>query len=360
MFYGQIMIQQYLQEPAISFCAIGDAKTDKAPIQITEFGQGKEIDEQISKVFLEGGGGNNAVESYELAAYFYNSNCELSNCELPFFFVTGDEGFYDHPDSNMIAKVFDRHPKTSLKGTDEFRKLCKKFNVFHIKKAYKNQSKDDIIEKQWMNAVGEEHVLFIKNPKAVVDIMLGAIALTSGSRTLKEYLSDLRSRDQTEERITEVFMALDKYNKKLLAKKAHIVKYQVIEVPNEEDFLVGGMKQLSIEDSLQIKETLEKIYLMSLSAEKLEHYEQLKAIQNKMKDKVPETFLCPITGEIMFDPVIASDGNCYDRKAIEMLFQKKVTLSPVNKDVFTNTNLLPNLIMKTLISEFIENSKSTN
>jgi hypothetical protein len=31
--------------------------------------------------------------------------------------------------------------------------------------------------------------------------MLGAIALTSGSRTLKEYLKDLEERDQTRERV---------------------------------------------------------------------------------------------------------------------------------------------------------------
>jgi hypothetical protein len=33
--------------------------------------------------------------------------------------------------------------------------------------------------------------------------MLGAIALTSGSRTLKEYLKDLEERQQTRERVRE-------------------------------------------------------------------------------------------------------------------------------------------------------------
>ncbi len=40
---------------------------------MTEFGQGKEIDQLISKVWLEGGGGGNQIESYELAAYFYEN-----------------------------------------------------------------------------------------------------------------------------------------------------------------------------------------------------------------------------------------------------------------------------------------------
>jgi hypothetical protein len=41
MFYGQIMIKNYLPDPAISFCAIGDATCDTAPLQVTDFGQGK-------------------------------------------------------------------------------------------------------------------------------------------------------------------------------------------------------------------------------------------------------------------------------------------------------------------------------
>jgi hypothetical protein len=59
MFYGQIKMREYVKDPAISFCAIGDVTSDKAPLQVTPFGQGKEIDEMIKKLYLEGGGGGN-------------------------------------------------------------------------------------------------------------------------------------------------------------------------------------------------------------------------------------------------------------------------------------------------------------
>jgi len=39
-------------------------------------------------------GGGNHRESYELACYFYLKNCKLVNCEMPYFFITGDEGFW--------------------------------------------------------------------------------------------------------------------------------------------------------------------------------------------------------------------------------------------------------------------------
>ena len=70
MFYGQVIQQKYLEDPSVSFCAIGDSDWSIAPLQVTPFSQGLEIDDQIKKIFLEGGGGGNGKESYELLAYF--------------------------------------------------------------------------------------------------------------------------------------------------------------------------------------------------------------------------------------------------------------------------------------------------
>ena len=44
------------------------------------------------------------------------------------------------------------------------------------------------------------HVLSLHDPKACVDLMLGAVAIVSGVRTLDEYVDDLVERGQTEER----------------------------------------------------------------------------------------------------------------------------------------------------------------
>ena len=41
MFYGQIIMNKYLKDPSLSFCGIGDATADRAPLQVTNFGRGK-------------------------------------------------------------------------------------------------------------------------------------------------------------------------------------------------------------------------------------------------------------------------------------------------------------------------------
>jgi len=91
--------------------AIGDASCDSAPLQVTKFGEGNEIDEILSKMFLEGGGGGNGHESYELAAFFYNAVVNLKNPGFPFFFVTGDEKYFETLTGKTIKTQLDSNPR---------------------------------------------------------------------------------------------------------------------------------------------------------------------------------------------------------------------------------------------------------
>ena len=67
---GLLLRRAYLPDPAICIGAIGDAKCDTAPLQIGQFESGIEIEDDLSRLFLEGGGGGQQTESYELALYF--------------------------------------------------------------------------------------------------------------------------------------------------------------------------------------------------------------------------------------------------------------------------------------------------
>lgn len=55
----------------------------------------------------------------------------------------------------------------------------------------------------------------METAKACVDVILGAIALTSGARTLEGYLKDMENRGQEPERIEEVKNALEEYAAKV-------------------------------------------------------------------------------------------------------------------------------------------------
>eukprot|EP00696_Hemimastix_kukwesjijk_P005920 gnl/Hemi2/17532_TR5794_c0_g1_i1.p1 gnl/Hemi2/17532_TR5794_c0_g1~~gnl/Hemi2/17532_TR5794_c0_g1_i1.p1 ORF type:complete len:307 (+),score=96.20 gnl/Hemi2/17532_TR5794_c0_g1_i1:91-1011(+) len=217
MFYGQIMLQGYLTDPAISFCAVGDASRGcgEAPLQITEFASGTALDAELGRLWLRGGmdGGGNLHESYELAAYFYAKKCTFSNVaprSKPFLFLTGDEAYYDMVKAEQVQRILGDTIPADASTAQIFEELRARFHVFHIHKAYADANWDAQAVAGWERVVGAERVLKLTDPKAVVDVMLGAIAVVSGARSLDRYFGDMRGRGQTDARVNEVQHALER------------------------------------------------------------------------------------------------------------------------------------------------------
>ena len=66
-----------------------------------------------------------------------------------------------------------------------------------------------------------------------------------------------------------------------------------------------------------------------------------------------DNFICPITTDLMVDPVICVDGQTYDRPAIERWFETHDT-SPLTGASLSSKNLIPNISLKQIISEYKE------
>jgi TPR repeat protein len=66
----------------------------------------------------------------------------------------------------------------------------------------------------------------------------------------------------------------------------------------------------------------------------------------------PSTFLCPISHEIMSEPVVAVDGHSYEKSAIEQWFATGKRSSPMTNKAMASTALTPNRLLKSQISEW--------
>lgn len=74
--------------------------------------------------------------------------------------------------------------------------------------------------------------------------------------------------------------------------------------------------------------------------------------------QIPEQFICPITLDIMKEPVICEDGNTYEKKAIMAL---KKPISPLTGQYINLKNLISNRVLKELIEQYlINNEKKTD
>jgi hypothetical protein len=72
---------------------------------------------------------------------------------------------------------------------------------------YKNYA-DDVVLGQWATVIPKEHILRVGDPKSIIDVLLGALAIADGKVDLDTYLKDMRDLGSREARVTEVEASL--------------------------------------------------------------------------------------------------------------------------------------------------------
>lgn len=211
---GQIAECGYLEDPQMSLAAVGDIVSDQGPIQVAEFSLIRKLDDWLERIWLEGNGGGQAKESYEYTAFFYARCCDLGDAQTPFFLFTGDEGFRETLYKNDLQRHFGGTHE-NVEAEQVFEELKKKFkgNVFLIRRKY-GGAENERIQVQWEKALGKDYVIPLISDQAIADVTLGVFAIAGGTRTLEEYLDDLKTKravPQTDERVAEVRKSLERF-----------------------------------------------------------------------------------------------------------------------------------------------------
>jgi len=106
---GLILRKGYLKDPQICFGAVGDTYSDQYPLQIGQFESGIEMDDNLTKVVLEGNGGGQNRESYQNALYYFahRTSCDAweKRGQKGYIFMTGDE----HPYLTSTRLELEKH-----------------------------------------------------------------------------------------------------------------------------------------------------------------------------------------------------------------------------------------------------------
>ena len=67
---------------------------------------------------------------------------------------------------------------------------------------------------------------------------------------------------------------------------------------------------------------------------------------------IPEAYICPLSQQIMRDPVFTSDGHTYEREKIQEYFDDGNLTRPGTNELLTDDRLISNLALRKLIEEF--------
>ncbi|HEY6594393.1 MAG TPA: hypothetical protein VI011_09830 [Asanoa sp.] len=110
---GLLLRKGYATDPQIMFGAIGDATCDRVPLQVGQFESDNRMDEDLGRIVLEGGGGGQQTESYELALYFMarhtSIDCFEKRGRRGYLFVIGDEMAYGKVKAREVGWLIGDH-----------------------------------------------------------------------------------------------------------------------------------------------------------------------------------------------------------------------------------------------------------
>ncbi|MGI5218185.1 hypothetical protein [Nocardia sp. CA-290969] len=193
--HGLLKNKGYADDPQILFGGIGDADVDRAPLQVGQFESDNRMDEQLRTILLEGGGGGQKSESYELAAYFMAQHVITDAWEKRrkkgYLFIIGDELNKSRLAARHIRAVIGDHVRTDIAVDSIYRELGQRWNVYYILPNQSSYYRDPQIAEHWSGLLGQ-NFLRLDDPAAVCELIALTIGLAEDRVDIPAGLADLR------------------------------------------------------------------------------------------------------------------------------------------------------------------------
>ncbi len=208
---GLLLRKGYVSDPQILFGAIGDATCDRIPLQVGQFESDNRMDQNLENIFLEGGGGGQRTESYELAMYFIarhtDIDCWNKQGRKGYLFIIGDEMAYPEVNRREAHEVIGDKLQQPIPTVEIVRELCERYHVFYILPQGASYGGDPQILGFWRKLLGQ-NVLELEDPDAVCETIALTIGITEGTIDLKAGTTDLREYGVTDKGLRVVITAL--------------------------------------------------------------------------------------------------------------------------------------------------------
>lgn len=174
-----------VEDPQVMFSAIGDHVTDRAPLQIGQFESGTdELNDCLSKVYIEGGGGGQNMESYLLAWLIAGRHTSIDCFEKRgnkgFLFTIGDEKSWDSVDAARLKALMGYAQTDPITDAQVLAQAQRMYHVFHIhinETGYKDNP--DVIG-YWKKLLGERALILDKH-MAVAELIASTVAVINGA-----------------------------------------------------------------------------------------------------------------------------------------------------------------------------------
>ncbi|MQY14894.1 hypothetical protein SRB5_50700 [Streptomyces sp. RB5] len=193
--FGLLLRKGYVRDPQLLFGAIGDATCDRVPLQLGQFESDNRMDDDLGHILLEGGGGGQATESYELAMYAMARHTSLDCWEKRrrkgYLFIVGDEMPYGRVKAREVRDVIGDRIGEDIPTTAILAELRRTYEVFYILPAGTSYFGNRAVLDTWRGLLGQ-NVVELDDLNAVCETIALTVGLGEEAIDLAGGLADLR------------------------------------------------------------------------------------------------------------------------------------------------------------------------
>jgi hypothetical protein len=191
---GLLTRKGYAADPHILFGAVGDATCDRVPLQVGQFESDNRMDDDLARIVLEGGGGGQKRESYELAMYFMARHTALDSLaergRRGYLFLIGDEMPYQRVNPKEVRQFIGDRLTEAISTEAIIAELRRSFDVYYLMPAAAGWGGDTEILTRWRELLGQ-NVLELDDLDAVCETIAVTVGLGEDTIDLDEGLADL-------------------------------------------------------------------------------------------------------------------------------------------------------------------------
>jgi hypothetical protein len=199
---GILIKNGYVQHPHILFAANGDATLtvrdpDNVPIQVGQFESDIRMEDDLSKLFLEGRGGDGRRESYELMMYFYSRHTSIDCFEKRgkkgYLFIIGDEYPYPEVKIDEVQKYLGETIQANIPLSEIADELLQKYDVYVIVPNGSANFTNNTMRECWRDLFGQ-NVVFLDNPDLIAETIAGIIGVSEGFSNVENGIAAVSSK----------------------------------------------------------------------------------------------------------------------------------------------------------------------
>jgi hypothetical protein len=216
----------YIADPQILYGAIGDETCDAVPLQIGQFESGNEQEASLAKVFIEGGGGGQHYESYELAMYMMarhtSADCWEKRGDKGLLFIVGDELPREKISAGAVKRLIGDDLPEDLPTATILAELREHYDVYWLFPSC-SQYYMETITRDPLKVMFEQHLIMLDKIEDIAEVIAATIGIAKGYNP-RDIVTDLVDAGLSRDAAKCVSVAVATVGGASLARKAATVE----------------------------------------------------------------------------------------------------------------------------------------